>query len=98
MKTLHKLILPLVALAAFCFSTTPAQAYWGRHHGVFVWGGGRSYAGYYGPAYYPYYNPYYGYYGPYYGGGAVVFGGWGGHYGYGHHGYYGHGYRGGFHR
>jgi hypothetical protein len=80
MKTLHKVLLALVAIAGLTFAT-PAQARWFHHH-VFI-------GGFYGPAYYGYYNPYYApyygyYYGPYYGGGATfAFGGghWhGGHY------------------
>jgi len=86
MKTFHKILLALVAVAGLSLAT-PAQAGW-FHHRVFV---GHRY--YYGPAYYgyynPYYAPYYGYYGPYYGGG-VTFAFGGGHYWHG-------GWHGGYH-
>jgi hypothetical protein len=90
MKMLHKLILPLVAIAALTFAT-PAQAHRFHRHGFVGGYYGRGYPSY---GYYsPYYSPYYGYYGgPYYGGYSFGFGGHGGysHRGYGGHGGHGH--------
>jgi hypothetical protein len=104
MKLLHKMILPLIAVAGLALAT-PAQAY--RHHGHFF--RGRvvvAYPGYaynYSPGYYGYYTPGYyngyyapAYYAPYYGGGGVTFA-FGGHRGYGYS-YRGGGYRGGYSR
>jgi len=70
MKYLHKLVLPLVFLAALAVAT-PAQAH-GYHHRHYYRHYSYGYPGYsYGPRYY-----YSGYYGPYYGGGITfAFGG-----------------------
>jgi hypothetical protein len=71
MKTIHKILLGLVAVAALGMAT-PASAYNHYHHGRYVYHHG-YYGYYYGPRFYPYYggpSPYY--YGPYNGPGVTV--------------------------
>lgn len=70
MKTIHKIVLGLLALIALA-TATPASAY-GYHHGRYVYRHGH-YGYYYGPRFYPYYagpSPYY--YGPFNGPAVTV--------------------------
>jgi len=72
MKTIHKILLGLVAIAALAMGTPANADDHHSHHGRYVYHHGH-YGYYYGPRFYPYYagpSPYY--YGPYYGPGVSV--------------------------
>jgi hypothetical protein len=72
MKTIHKILLGVVAAGALAAATQATSYAAPYHHGRYVYHHGH-YGYYYGHVFYPYYaGPYPYYYGPYYGPGVSV--------------------------